>query len=511
MSLFKSAFTVGSLTLCSRLLGYTRDILIASILGAGGLADAFFVAFRLPNFFRQLSAEGAFNNAFVPLFSGKLNAHGKKKAVAFAEHVLSFMLVVLLVVTVVMEIFMPAVMHVLAPGFVDDAEQFATVVTFGRIVFPYLLFISLAALFGGMLNSLGKFAAFAAAPILLNICTITTLLFLVRFAQTPAHALSWAVAFAGVAQLVWMLVAAKRHGVFLKLGLPRLDSEVRTLLRRMVPGIIGGGVTQINLWVNTLIATLLPGAVSYLYYADRLAQFPLAIIGTAMGTALLPSLSRSIREKNNHQAIATQNKALELVLLLTLPAAAGLIVLAQPLIAVMFERGQFGAMETAATAQALIAYGVGLPAFVMIKIFAPGFFANGDTKTPVQIAAVCLVINVVLSLTLISSLGHVGLAIATSVSSWVNALLLSLVLSRRGLYKVDKRLLTHVPRIILAAALMVLLLLVLKFYFSDYFAATLWIKATALMAFIISGMAAFFIALRLVSGYTAGDIKKLLN
>jgi putative peptidoglycan lipid II flippase len=303
MSLFKSAFTVGSFTLCSRILGYIRDILIAATLGATYTADAFFVAFRLPNFFRTLSAEGAFNAAFVPLFAGKLELEGKKNAFTFASHVLSFMAAILLVLTIVMQIFMPAVMYILAPGFIDQPEKFDLAVHFGRIVFPYLLFISLMSLLSGILNSLGKFAAAAAAPIWLNLCSIFALTVLAKYTTNPAVVLSWAVVTSGLIQLVWVVVIAYKNGIFLHISIPKMDNDVKTLLKRMVPGIIGGGVTQINLWINTVIATTVAGAVSYLYYADRLVQFPLAIIGTAMGTALLPTLSKQIRGKKLEQAI----------------------------------------------------------------------------------------------------------------------------------------------------------------------------------------------------------------
>lgn len=432
MSLFRSAFTVGFYTLCSRIIGYVRDVMIASSLGAGLLSDAFFVAYRLPNFFRTLAAEGAFNAAFVPLFSSKLADKGQKEALSFASHILSFMGVALFIFTIIMEISMPAVMHVLAPGFVDDKEKFGLTVEFGHIVFPYLLCISLMSLFSGILNSLGKYAAAAFAPVWLNVTMIIALL--IAGDKAPAHALSWGVAVAGVVQLVWMVAIAWRHGIVVRLTAPRLDNDVKTLLRRMLPGVVGSGVTQISLWINTVIATNIASAVSYLYYADRLVQLPLALIGTALGTVLLPTLSRQVREQKQEEAITTQNKALEIALLFTIPASIAFIVISTPIISLMFERGEFGTKETAATAAALVAYGFGLPAFVLVKIFAPAFFASGDTKTPVKIACSCLVFNVVTSLALIGPLEHVGLAIATTASSWLNSALLCFILIKRGLY-----------------------------------------------------------------------------
>ncbi|PIR39019.1 MAG: murein biosynthesis integral membrane protein MurJ [Alphaproteobacteria bacterium CG11_big_fil_rev_8_21_14_0_20_39_49] len=511
MSLFKSAFTVGSFTLCSRILGYIRDILIASVLGAGFLADAFFVAFRLPNFFRTLSAEGAFNAAFVPLFAGKLEEKGKDEAVSFASHVLSFMFFILLCLTIIMQIFMPAVMHVLAPGFLDDAEKFDVTVQFGRIVFPYLLFISLMSLFSGVLNSFGKFAVAASAPIWLNICCIFALLVVAKYTDTPAHALAWAVMVSGVIQFLWVAVAAYKNGARIYLSLPKLDDDVKILLKRMVPGIIGGGVTQINLWINTVIATTMAGAVSYLYYADRLVQFPLAIIGTAMGTALLPVLSRQIKGKKLDEAINTQNRALEIVMIFTIPAAVALIIIAEPLISVMFERGKFGAEETKATSAALIAYAVGLPAFVMIKIFLPSFFANGDTKTPVKIAAICLVANVTISLILIRYIGHVGLAVATSFSSWLNTSLLCGILIKRGIYKADSSLNIRLLKVSLSSAVMGVMLFYMQGFMGSYLSGMFMQKFIALSGLIISGVVAFFVVSYITKCVRPSDFRRLLK
>ncbi len=510
MSLFKSAFVVGFFTLVSRVVGYIRDMMVASVLGTGFLADAFFVAFRLPNFFRTLSAEGAFTAAFVPLFSGKLTSEGKEKALNFAEHAFSFMFMVLLGFTIIMQIFMPFVMHILAPGFKDNPEQFETTVYFGRIMFPYLLLISMVSLFNGIMNSIGKFAAAAATPILLNLCTICSLLWLVKYTETPAHAVAWGVPIAGVLQLVWIVWAAKRAGIRLKPRVPELDQSVKSLLRRMVPGIIGGGVTQINLWINTVLATTISGAVSYLYYADRLVQFPLAIIGTAMGTALLPALSKQIKEHKIEDAIQTQNAGLEMVLLFTVPAAAALAVISDVIISVMFERGSFTAADTVATAHALTAYSLGLPAFVLAKVFAPVFFANGDTKTPVKIAFACLIANVAISMSLIPFLGHVGLAIATSSSSWLNIILLCAVLVKRKLYRLDKVFLNKQKNIVISAAIMSLAILYAKSALTAYLTGKLVMQVAALGFVVGLGMFVFFAAAHLTGGYKLTEVKNIL-
>ena len=511
MSLFKSAFTVGSFTLFSRILGYVRDILIASSLGASVIADAFFVAFRLPNFFRQLSAEGAFNAAFVPLFSQKLEEKGKDKARNFAEQAMSFMFFALLALTILMEIFMPAVMHVLAPGFVDNPEKFGLSVEFARILFPYLIFISLVSLFSGILNSIGKFAVPASAPIILNLCMITGLLFFTQYFSTSAHTLSWAVAIAGLLQFLWLFIIAHKNGFKITLRRPKINDNIKTLLKRMVPGIIGGGVTQINLWVNTVIATTMASAVSYLYYADRLVQFPLAIIGTAMGTALLPNLSRQIKKQDIDGAINTQNKAVEITMLFTIPAATALFVIADNLIGVMFQRGAFTSIETLATAKALQAYSVGLPAFVLIKIFAPVFFANSDTKTPVKIAAICLVANVTISLSLIGHIGYIGLAVATSSAAWLNSILLLILLKKRELYVQKVGILVKIVKILICASFMGGVLYFAEIELGKHFSDSFWDKITSLILLIFSGLVSYFLLISIIGGYRKADVSRLVR
>lgn len=455
MSLFRSAFTVSSFTLGSRILGYIRDVMIAAFAGAGALTDAFFVAFRLPNFFRQISAEGAFNAAFVPLFSGKISIDGKEKAIEFAQKSMLFMFLVLLILVTIVEIFMPQVMMLLAPGFADDSEQFALVVLLGRIMFPYLLFISLVALCCGVMQSFGKFAVAAAVPMLLSGSMIVALPLFAEQAETPVHVLAYAVLVAGVLQWLVMWVAVKRMGLSFSLALPKIDDDIKQLLRRMGPGIIGGGVMQLNVWVNTVLATtLLPGAVSYLYYADRLAQFPLALIGTAMGTALLPALSVQLKQGHFSEAITTQNRAFELTMLFALPAAIALALLAQPIISLLFERGEFSSADSLASAHALTAYALGVPAFILVKIFIPSFFAAGDTKTPVKIALICLVFNVTLNLILMQFLGHVGLAISTALSSWLNVMMLVIILKKRNRYEMDQEARDRTVKMLVAALCM---------------------------------------------------------
>jgi len=375
--MLKGVLTVGGWTMASRIMGFLRDILIAALAGAGPVADAFFVANRLPNLFRRLFGEGAFNAAFVPEFTGLLTTDGPAPAQRFAEEAMSVLSFWLLGMTILGEIFMPAVMHVIAPGFAEIPEKFALAVDLARIAFPYLLLICLAALLSGVLNGLDRFVAAAAAPLIYNAFSIAAMLLLRPFVPTVGHALSWGVSLSGVAQLILLVWAVRRAGMRIHLPRPRMTPAMWKLLRRMTPGLIGAGVTQMNLAMDTIIGSLLPsGSVSYLYYADRVNQLPLGTIGIAVGTALLPLLSRQVRGGQEAESIVTLNRAMEYALFLTLPAALALAVSADPIMYVLFARGAFDHAAAHASAGALTAYAVGLPAFVMIKVLIPGFFAR---------------------------------------------------------------------------------------------------------------------------------------
>ncbi len=506
MSLAKSALTVGVFTMISRLLGFLRDMFIASRLGAGTLSDIFFVAFKLPNFFRHLFAEGAFNSAFVPLFSGVLAEKGELSAKEFAEKIAAVLFLALLIIMVVMQIAMPWVMYGLAPGFQSDPYKYDLAVYLTRITFPYLVFMSLVSLIGGVLNSVGRFAAAAFSPTLLNLCMIWSVVYLARYTETPAHALSIGVALSGFLQLVWVYGACVRAGIVLRPRMPRINEDVRLLLRRMIPGIVGAGVMQLNLWIDTVIATVIPNAVSYLYYADRVSQFPLAVIGTAMGTALLPVLSRQIREGKKEESIHTQNRGLELALLFTLPATVGLFVMAVPIVSVLFERGAFTPENTMATSHVLMALSCGLPAFIMAKVFTPGFFAVGDTRTPVRIAVICMITNTVMSLILIHPFSYVGLSISTAFSSWLNVFLLCTKLHKRNLFYFDAQVKKNVPLLFLASIVMGAGLWWATPYFPSHEQAhTLW-RITLLSGLIIGGGAVFFFIAHITGGC---DLRKL--
>ncbi|MBT3359534.1 MAG: murein biosynthesis integral membrane protein MurJ [Rhodospirillales bacterium] len=510
MNLLRAIAAIGSMTMVSRVFGFVRDILIAAVLGAGTSADCFFVAFRLPNLFRRLFAEGAFAAAFVPIFSGLLETDGREKAKQFADEAFSVLALALVIFTALFELAMPLVMYGLAPGFDQVEGKMELATELSRITFPYLLFISLVSLQSGVLNSLGRFAAAAAAPVLLNLTLIAAILTLPAFMETPGHALSWGVAAAGLIQLAWLAWHCRREGFPVRLMRPRLSPEVRLLGRRIVPVVFGASLYQINLLIGTILASLLSeGAVSYLYYADRVTQLPLGVVGVAVGTALLPMLSRSIKAGDAQGALHSQNRGLEFALLLTLPAAIALMVIAEPIISVLFERGRFDAAAALATAHALAAFSVGLPAYVLIRVLAPGFFAREDTVTPVRIAAVAMAANVALNVILMQFWAHVGIALASSLAAWINAGLLWIILRRRGFLVLDARLATRLPRILLAACLMAGVLAIGRSLLEGPLGGAMLMRIGALALLVTGGLAAFVAFARMTGAFSFSDIKTL--
>ena len=453
--MLRGAFTVGMWTMASRILGFARDMLIAAILGTGPIADAFFVALRLPNLFRRLFGEGAFNAAFVPSISHILHTEGVGAAQSFAEEATAVMVFWLGALTALGEIFMPWLLYVLAPGFAGNHGKFALAVALTRIMFPYLFFVCLTALFSGVLNAMGRFAAAAAAPVLFNLFSIAFMLGLTRYVANPGYALAWGVTVSGVAQLLLLLLAMRRAGMRITLPRPRLTPRMRALFRRMAPGLVGAGVTQLNVSIDIIIGTLLPaGSVSILYYADRVNQLPLGVIGTAAGTALLPMIARQIALGETAAATATQNRAIESVLMLTLPAAVGLSVAAVPVMDVLFVRGAFTTHTAILAARSLAAFAIGLPVFALVKVLTPGFFARGDTVTPLKIGIAAVALNLGMNLVFMHPLKAVGPALATSLASAFNAALLVALLRRRGHFALDARARHRLPRLLAAGAAM---------------------------------------------------------
>jgi putative peptidoglycan lipid II flippase len=438
--LWRNAASVGGLTLVSRLFGFVRDVLMAALLGAGPLADAFMVAFRLPNHFRAIFAEGAFNAAFVPRYAAVLTKDGEAGARRFGGTILSIIVLVQIAVLIVALFFMPLLVGLLAPGFAANPEKFATTVELTRITFGYLGLISIVTLVSGVLNAHDRFAAAAAAPILLNICMIAAL-FLAPWFPTAAHALAWGVLAAGFVELGFVLADLKRAGHAFSFERPRLTADVKKFVRAFGPAVLGSAGVQLAMFADTIIASFLPsGSVSFLYYADRLYQLPLAVVGIAIGVVLLPDMSRKIAAGNENAARHSLNRALEGIFILTLPCVTVFLLMAEPVLSVLFGRGAFDQAAVEGSARALEAYAIGLTAIVALRALTPAFYARGDTATPVKALGISIVFNIALKIALVGSLAHAGLALATSVGAWVNALILAVLLARAGRLAVDQRL-----------------------------------------------------------------------
>ncbi len=468
MHLFKSVFVISFFTSISRVLGFIRDVFIAKYLGVGILSDAFFAAFRLPNFFRRVFAEGAFNSAFVPIFVDKLQTNNNREdALNFVRNILSLLFFVLLVFIILLQIFMPLAMKLMFFGFSADPEKFSLLVNLSRITIIYLLFISIVSLFAGVLNSLGKFAVPSSVPIILNGTLIASIFVFGAFTPNLAYALSWGVFSAGILQLLWLMFFLMRAKILVYPTWPKINDDSKYFFRKLLPGIIGANVMQINLLVDTMIASLISGAVSYLYYADRINQLPLAMIGIAINIALLPMLSRAIKSDNIPQAIKLQNLALEASLILVIPATLALTCLAHPIIEVLFQRGAFGENETDLVAKALMFYSFGLPAFVMVKVLEPGFFARSNTKTPMKIALICVLSNIFFNLIFFKPFGYIGIVLASVCSSYLNVILLLFNLTKKKHFIFEEDFFIKLVKITIPAVLMAAILLFSDKYFSD--------------------------------------------
>ena len=453
--LFRSFFTVSSNTSLSRVLGVVRDIFIAKYLGSTVTADAFFVAFRLPNFFRRVLAEGAYSAALIPVFSGVvIDSKNDEEAADFVENTMSLLLFVTVSLTFIFYFGMPYIIQVLAPGFTSNKEAFDLAVHFGKIIFPYLIFISLVAHFTSIMNVHGRFAAGSLAPSILNISFILSLFILTPQLPSAGHALSYGVLIGGLFQFLLMYRAVLTF-YRPRIKLPQINDRMKKFFTLFMPGIVGSGVIQINIIIGTVIASLLPiGAISHIYYADRLNQLPLAIFGIAMGIVLLPSLSKAIKQNDQKEIQAMQNRSLEFCLLISIPAAIGLYILSKPIIYILFERGAFLSSDTLYTANALSMFALGLPAYILIKVLVTCFFAREDTKTPLYVAIASVVINIILSLIFIQSMREAGIALATAISAWVNALLLYVMHKMQDNITLDSRLINHGVKTVICSIIM---------------------------------------------------------
>ena len=466
MNLIKSTSTFSFFTLISRILGYFRDVLIAIYLGSGPIADAFFVAFRIPNTFRRLFSEGTFNAAFIPSYSSELVSN-KQRAQKFANKIFNLLLIGLLLIVLVVEIFMPSFIFVIAPGFSDNSDKFELTIFLTRITFPFLLFVSLSSFFSAILNSHNKFAVAAAAPIVLNIFLILILIFQSYLNDDLVIYLSYAVTFAGIVQLIFLIFFVKIY-YFPKIILNfKIDQKVKLFFKKLLPSIFSSGVTQINILVGTIIASFQASAVSYLYYADRIYQINLAIAGIAIGTILLPNLSKHIQSNNKKKINFIQNKALELSLFLSLPATIALLIASEEITSSLFGYGSFDLLSVKNSSSALFYFALGLPAFSIIKIFSSFLFARHNTKIPFYFSFFSVIINIIISIYFFDKIGFIIIPIATTFSSWINALLLLFYLIKKKYFYFNSNFFIKVFKIFFSTLLTLYAFYNLIIFFGD--------------------------------------------
>ena len=501
MNLLSSASIFGFFTLISRILGYLRDILIAIFLGTSIFADAFFVAFRLPNTFRRLFAEGTFNAAFIPSYTSS-RLKSKHTGKTFADDVLNLLVITLLIIVTLAEIFTPFLVYLIAPGFIADNIKFNLAVEFTRITFPFLLFVSLSSFFSGILNSNNKFAAAAAAPIILNIILIISILVSYFQNLNIAKQLSYGVTLAGIIQLLFLIYFSyKFYKPNLKFNF-KISSKVKFFFKRLLPSIFSSGVTQINILVGTIIASFQSGAVSYLYYADRVYQINLAIAGIAVGTVSLPVLSKALKSKNFSKVSKIQNKSIQLSLLFSIPASMGLVIAADEIINGLFGYGSFTIEDVRLTSKALMFFGLGVVAFALVKVLSNFFFARDNTKTPFYITSFIVFLNVVISISLFNQIGFLIIPIATSVSTWVGVLIFLYFLQKKGHLLLQNKLLNSLFKIIISSFIMTFVLIILLEKFSSYLDYSYTYKSVYLL--IIVG---FVGIVYLISCYLLGLLK----
>jgi putative peptidoglycan lipid II flippase len=514
MSLLKAMAAVGGLTFVSRVAGFARDLITSHTLGAGPVADAFFVALKLPNFFRSITAEGAFSISFVPLYTDQTIQQGQGSASDFASTALSFMVLVLLPFSVLMMWAMPWVMIFLAPGFENDPYRFDLAVEMARLSFPYLLLVTIAAILGAVLNAHQKFGPYAFAPVIFNLCLIVSVVFTPLF-ETQGHAMAVFMSLSGALQALWVWAYIRRMNIGIRFVWPRLSPEIRLLFKNMGPGILVAGIFQVNLFMNLMIGSFLAeGAISHLYYADRLYQLPFGVIGIAIGTALLPLFSAALTKQDMTETKDLFSRSVEYVLILCLPCAFGLLLAAEPLIQTIFEHGAFTADDTRSTTLVMMAYALGLPAYVLTRIYNAAFYAQKDTWTPVKISMITTAANIILSILLAFPFGVMGIALSTSVCGWI-LLYLLLVAARRStlpLY-MDERLSRNLPKIFFSCGLLITGLVMMRYGF-DYISpsADSWaLRAAELVALIAVSFSLYFPALFFTRAIRTADVKRYLT
>ena len=505
MNLIKSTGTFSFFTIISRLLGYVRDILIAVFLGTGPLADVFFVAFRIPNTFRRLFAEGTFNAAFVPSYSSLLD---KKKSQKFANDIFNLLILGLFFVVIIIEILMPLFLFLIAPGFEGDAEKMELAITLTRITFPFLLFISLASFFSAILNSHNKFAIASAAPIILNILLIGVLLFGKILNDELVYYLSYAVTLSGILQFIFLYFFIRKYfSPEFKLHI-KVDQKVKKFFRKLLPSIFSSGVTQINILVGTIIASYQASAVSYLYYADRVYQINLAIAGIAIGTVILPQLSKYVQNNKKEKIILIQNKALELSLFLSIPASIALLVASEEIISSLFGYGSFDEESAKNSAKALFYFAIGLPAFSLIKVFSTFFFARHNTKVPFYISLISVLLNIFISITYFTEVGFLIIPVATTISSWFNAIFLFIYLKKKDLFSFNLIFINRFTKILIASILMGVFFNHLIQFFNSKLIYEEIFKSIYLLGIVILGFTFYILVAIFIKAFKISDIRQ---
>ena len=504
MNLIKSTGTFSFFTIISRLLGYMRDILIAVFLGAGPVADAFFVAFRIPNTFRRLFSEGTFNAAFVPSYS---SLSIKKKSENFANSIFSLLILGLFSLVLVVEIFMPIFVFLIAPGFEGDYEKMELAITLTRITFPFLLFVSLASFFSAILNSHNKFAVSSAAPIILNVLLIGVLIFGKILNDQLVYFLSYAVTISGIIQFIFLYFFVKKYYLpNFKFSI-NIDNKIKLFFKKLLPSIFSSGVTQINILIGTIIASFQASAVSYLYYADRIYQINLAIAGIAIGTVVLPQLSKHVKNKKKEKIDLIQNKALELSLFLSIPAAIALLIASEEIISSLFGYGSFDKESVKNSAKALFYFGLGLPAFSLIKVFSTFFFARHNTETPFYISLISVLLNVLISVNLFKEVGFLIIPIATTISSWFNAIVFLILLKKKKLFNFNLIFINRFIKIVFASILMGVFFFNLINFFHDDFLYEKNLKSVYLICSAILGLVFYISISILIKAFKINDIR----
>ena len=505
MNLIKSTGTFSFFTTISRILGYIRDILIAIFLGSGPLADAFFVAFRIPNTFRRLFSEGTFNAAFVPSYASEI-ANGKEQSEKFATNVFSLLILSLFFLVLIIEIFMPLFVFLIAPGFSGNEQKINLAINLTRITFPFLLFVSLSSFFSAILNSHNRFAIAAAAPIILNIFLISVLSYGNILGDKLVYYLSYGVTFAGIVQFIFLYNYVKKFYSPKFLFKVTIDEKVKKFFKKLLPSIFSSGVTQINILIGTIIASFQAGAVSYLYYADRVYQINLAVAGIAIGTVILPQLSRHIQNKDVEKINLIQNKSLELSLFLSIPATIALVIASEEIISSLFGYGSFDEVGSKNSSNALFYFALGLPAFSLIKVFSSFFFARHNTKLPFYISLISVLLNVIISVVFFKKLGFIIIPIATTISSWFNCILLFIFLKKKNLFKFNLIFFSKLLKIILSSIIMGFFFNYLIYFFEVNLAYEQNYKAIYLVGIVLIGLISYLLIAILFKAFKISDI-----